>query len=110
MLKLWERYDFKKYRWMILLLIVLICTAGIYVLGHVQGEEEVDMVSRQIKGLIGGILLAVFVSMFDYHFVCKFSVLMYILIKHALCTSLSLTYTNKRRTWFSLRRFSVQKF
>ena len=78
MFKLWERYDFKKYRWMILVLIILLCTAGIYVLSKVQGEEEVDMVSRQIMGIIGGVILAVFVSLFDYHFVCKFAGLMYI--------------------------------
>ena len=55
MFKLWERYDFKKYRWLILFFIILICTAGIYVLGQVQGEEEIDMVPRQIKGIIGGV-------------------------------------------------------
>ena len=32
----------------------LICAAGIYVLDKVQGED-IDMVSRQIKGLIGGV-------------------------------------------------------
>ncbi len=78
MFKLWERYDLKKYRWSILLIIVTLCVAGIYVLAKVQGEEEIDMVPRQAKGLIAGILLAVFVSMFDYHFVCKFAALMYL--------------------------------
>lgn len=77
MFKLWERYDLKKYRWSSLLIIVTLCTAGIYVLDKVQGED-IDMVSRQIKGLIFGIALAVFVSMFDYHFICRFSVLMYL--------------------------------
>ena len=48
MFKLWERYDFKKYRWSIFVLIILICTAGIYVLAKVQGEEEVDMVSSAV--------------------------------------------------------------
>lgn len=77
MFKLWERYDLKKYRWSILLMIILLCTAGIYVLGKVQGEDF-DMVPRQIKGLIAGVLLAVVVSIFDYHFICRFSVLMYL--------------------------------
>lgn len=77
MFKLWERYDLKKYRWSILLMIILLCTAGIYVLGKVQGEDF-DMVPRQIKGLIAGVVLAVFVSIFDYHFICRFSVLMYL--------------------------------
>ena len=56
MFKIWERYDLKKYRWAILLLIILLCTAGIYVLDKVQGED-IDMVSKQIKGLIGGVIL-----------------------------------------------------
>lgn len=77
MFKLWERYDLKKYRWSILLMIIFLCTAGIYVLGKVQGEDF-DMVPRQIKGLIAGVVLAVIVSIFDYHFICRFSVLMYL--------------------------------
>lgn len=77
MVKFWERYDLKKYRWSVLVIIVLLCVSGIFVLDKVQGED-IDMVPRQAKGLIGGLLLAVFVSMFDYHFVCKFSGLMYL--------------------------------
>ena len=103
MFKLWERYDFKKYRWMILVLIVLICSAGIYVLGKVQGEEEVDMVSRQIKGIIGGVLLAVFVSMFDYHFVCKFAGLMYLV-------NFALLFVVKYVDYFNIKRGGVNRW
>lgn len=103
MFKVWERYDLKKYRWSILVLIILLCTAGIYVLGHVQGEEEVDMVSRQIIGLTGGIILAVFVSMFDYHFVCKFSALMYII-------NLGLLYIVKYVDYFNIERGGVNRW
>lgn len=77
MFKFWERYDLKKYRWSILFIIICICAAGIFVLEKVQGEDY-DMVPKQIKGLIGGIIGAIFISMFDYHFVCKFSGLMYL--------------------------------
>lgn len=103
MFKLWERYDFKKYRWMILVLIILICTAGIYVLAKVQGEEEIDMVSRQIKGIIGGVLLAVFVSMFDYHFVCKFAGLMYIV-------NFVLLFVVKYVDYFNIMRGGVNRW
>lgn len=103
MFKLWERYDLKKYRWSILALIILICTAGIYVLAKVQGEEEVDMVSRQIKGLIGGVLLAAFVSMFDYHFVCKFAGLMYV-------ANLALLYIVKYVDYFNIMRGGVNRW
>ncbi len=103
MFKVWERYDLKKYRWSILILIILLCTAGIYVLGHVQGEEEVDMVSRQIIGLTGGVLLAVFISMFDYHFVCKFAVLMYII-------NLGLLYIVKYVDYFNIERGGVNRW
>ncbi len=103
MFKLWERYDLKKYRWSIFVLIILICTAGIYVLAKVQGEEEVDMVSRQIKGLIGGVLLAAFVSMFDYHFVCKFAGLMYVV-------NLALLYIVKYVDYFNIMRGGVNRW
>ena len=103
MFKLWERYDFKKYRWMILVLIVLICAAGIYVLAKVQGEEEIDMVPRQIKGIIGGVLLAMFVSMFDYHFVCKFAGLMYVV-------NFVLLFVVKYVDYFNIMRGGVNRW
>ena len=102
MFKVWERYDLKKYRWSILILIILLCTAGIYVLDKVQGED-IDMVSRQIKGLIGGVLLAACVSMFDYHFVCKFAGLMYIV-------NLGLLYIVKFVDYFNIARGGVNRW
>ena len=102
MFKLWERYDLKKYRWSILMLIILICTAGIYVLARVQGED-IDMVPRQIKGLIGGMFLAAFVSMFDYHFVCKFAGLMYLV-------NLALLYVVKYVDYFNIMRGGVNRW
>ena len=76
MFKVWERYNLKKYRWSILLMIILLCTSGIYVLDKVQGED-INMVSRQIVGLIAGVFLAFVVSMFDYHFICKLYIPLY---------------------------------
>ena len=102
MFKLWERYDFKKYRWSIFMLIILICTAGIYVLAKVQGED-IDMVPRQIKGLIGGVFLAAFVSMFDYHFVCKFAGLMYLV-------NFGLLYIVKYVDYFNIARGGVNRW
>lgn len=102
MFKFWERYDLKKYRWSLFLIIAILCTAGIYVLGIVQGED-IDMVPRQIKGLIGGIFLAVFVSMFDYHFVCKFSILMYIV-------NLGLLFVVKYVDYFNIARGGVNRW
>lgn len=77
MFKFWERYELKKYRWSILLMIILLCTAGIYVLDKVQGED-IDMVKRQIVGLAAGIIGAMVLSLMDYHFICKFSALLYL--------------------------------
>ena len=102
MFKVWERYDLKKYRWSVLLMIILLCTAGICVLAKVQGED-IDMVPRQIKGLIGGIFLAIFVSMFDYHFVCKFSALMYIV-------NFVLLYIVKYVDYFNVERGGVNRW
>lgn len=102
MFKVWERYNLKKYRWSILLMIIFLCTAGIYVLDKVQGED-IDMVSRQIKGLIGGVFLAVFVSMFDYHFVCKFAGLMYLV-------NFGLLFVVKYVDYFNIERGGVNRW
>lgn len=76
MFKIWERYNLKKYRWSILVIILILGLAGTYILGHVQADEN-NMVPKQIKGLIVGICGAVFISLFDYHFVCMFTPIFY---------------------------------
>lgn len=102
MLKLWERYELKKYRWSVLLIIIVLCSAGIYVLEKVQGED-IDMVSRQTIGLAAGVFLALFVSLFDYHFVCKFSALLYLI-------NLGLLFVVKYVDYFNIARGGVNRW
>jgi len=102
MLKFWERYDFRKFRWSLLVVILLLCTSGIYVLAKVQGED-IDMVPRQIKGLAAGLVLAVIVSLFDYHFVCWFTPLMYLL-------NFALLFIVKYVDYFNVMRGGVNRW
>ena len=77
MFKIWERYDLKKYRITLIIIIVCLASVGMYVLGKVQADGT-NLVPKQIKGLVLGLFGAVFISLIDYHFVCWFTPLMYL--------------------------------
>lgn len=102
MLKYWERYNLKKYRWSLLIIIIILCSLGITVLAKVQGED-IDMVPRQIKGLIAGVALAMIVSMVDYHFICWFTPGMYVV-------NLVLLYLVKYVDYFNIMRGGVNRW
>ena len=73
-----KEYDFKHYKVSILLIILFLGSIGSYLIQYLQdsGEQQFE---KQIIGLLAGALIAFFVSLFDYHFICKFFGLLYLL-------------------------------
>lgn len=70
-------YDFKHYNISLLMVIVLLSGVGMVLIQKLQDADEVQF-EKQIVGLAVGIVFAIFISMFDYHFLCKFFIPMYI--------------------------------
>lgn len=73
-----KEYNFRHYNMSVLLAAFLLSFIGLTVIEVVQ--DPVDrLYEKQIVGLVAGLTLALIVSLVDYHFVCKFFVLFYII-------------------------------
>ena len=80
MFKKLREYDFKKLDLGLLIAAILLGVIGAYVLRIMP--DVLDAENKYLKQLFGiffGVCLAIFVAMFDYHFVAKFFVPLYIL-------------------------------
>ena len=72
-----SEYDFRKFDLSLLVAAILLGIIGAWVLRLIPGVAE-DMSLKQILGVFFGFCLAIFVSLFDYHFVAKFYILLYL--------------------------------
>ncbi len=73
-----SEYNFKKLDLVLLVTAIALGCIGAIVLNLIPGVKE-DMSVKQMLGVFFGFCLAIFVSLFDYHFVAKFYILLYIL-------------------------------
>ncbi len=71
-----KQYDLKRYNFSLLLVVVILGTIGAFLIKQVQAENE-NLFQKQLIGLTGGVIIAVIISFIDYHFVCKFYVILY---------------------------------
>lgn len=79
MLKKLRQYDFRKYSVSILVIAILLGVIGAYMLKVIPGVLDAEArYLKQLAGIAFGVMLAIFVSLFDYHFVAKFYILMYL--------------------------------
>jgi len=78
MFKKIKEYDFKKFDLGLLIAAILLGIIGAYVLNIIPGTKE-GMYVKQLLGVFFGVCIAIFVSLFDYHFVAKFFVPLYFL-------------------------------
>lgn len=72
-----KQYDFKRYNIALIIIVIVLGLIGAFLIKQVQTEGE-SLFNKHLIGLAGGLLLALFVSIFDYHFVSKFFILMYL--------------------------------
>ncbi len=73
-----KEYNFRHYHMSILLAAFLLSFIGLTIMEVVQ-EPEDRLYEKQIIGLVIGLIAAFCVSLADYHFVCKFYILFYII-------------------------------
>ena len=80
MIKKLREYDYRKFEIGLLFVTILLGAIGAYLLRIIPGVKNPEAASlKQLFGVFFGVCLAVFVSMFDYHFVAKFFVPLYFL-------------------------------
>lgn len=78
MFKKLREYDFRKLDLSLLFAAILLGVVGAYVLRLMPGVAE-KMYLKQLMGVFFGVCLAIFVALFDYHFVAKFFIPLYLL-------------------------------
>jgi len=78
MLNILKQYQYKKYSITLVVAVLILGLTGAYLIKQVQTPEDGNLFLRHLLGLIGGLVLAVVVSLFDYHFICAFYILMYL--------------------------------
>lgn len=73
-----KKYDLKKYNFAMLAVIITLMSAGAYLIRLVQTDDE-SLFQKHLLGLAIGLVIAIFVSLVDYHFICKFYIILYII-------------------------------
>lgn len=73
-----KQYDFKRYNVTLLIIVLILGLIGAYLIKQVQVPGEVLYI-RHLKGIAGGLLIAVCLSLIDYHFICSFYIVLYII-------------------------------
>lgn len=73
-----KSYDWKRYNYALIATVIMLASIGVFLIYKVQGTD-VNMYLKQIVGLMGGLFIAVVVSMIDYHFISKFYIVLYLI-------------------------------
>lgn len=73
-----KNYDWKHYSVSLLGIIIVLGSIGMVLIQKLQDANERQF-EKQVIGYVFGITLAVFISMIDYHFICKFFIPIYVL-------------------------------
>ena len=71
-----KKYELKDLSFSLLIAVLLLCLISVYCLFKAEG---IGMARRQLIGVIIGLIVALVGSMIDYHFICKFAILYYII-------------------------------
>lgn len=70
----------KRYHFILLFIVTILGIAGAWFIGMAGGAEKGPAAfKKQLFGLAAGLVVAVIVSFIDYHFICRFVILYYIL-------------------------------
>lgn len=73
-----KKYNLKDYNISLMVFVLILSCIGIFLIYIAQTPTE-RLFEKQIIGLVAGFTIAVVVSFVDYHFICKFFVLLYIM-------------------------------
>ena len=73
-----KQYDFKRYNLTMIILVIILGAIGAFLIKQVQLEDE-NLFIKHIVGIAGGIIIVVIVSLIDYHFICKFYIVLYLI-------------------------------
>ena len=107
-----RQYDWKKYNFSLLCVVIILCILGLFCVKMAGGTTKgASLMKGQLVGLILGLFVVAVVSVIDYHFICQFSIIYYIIgILLTLAVHTSLGTDNKTGTyrWIQVGPVSFQ--
>ncbi len=76
-----KHYNLRNYNFMLIGIVLLICITGTFTLWIIgSGYNTSADYKKQIFGIAIGLVLMLFVSVIDYHFICRFVIILYIAV------------------------------
>lgn len=97
-----KEYDFKRYHIPLIIIVILLGLIGAFLIKQVQAQDE-SLFLKHLVGLGGGIIIAAFVSLVDYHFIADFYIVLYIINMILLIlVRLIGTTINDAKRWLNL--------
>lgn len=78
MKNLLKRYDWKKYDYTLIATVIILSLIGAFTVRLADAANQTAFFRAQIMGLIMGLVIVAMVSLMDYHFICRFVGLYYI--------------------------------
>lgn len=107
-----KQYDWKKYNYSLLIAVILLCLIGAFTVKLAGGEESgMSYMKGQLTGMFLGLVIVAVLSVFDYHFICKFVGIYYlagILLTAATHTPLGSNNGTEARRWIKLGPITFQ--
>lgn len=100
-----KSYDFKRYSISLLIVVTMLISIGLFLLLKVEPERF----KKQLIGLVGGLIIVGIVSLVDYHFICRFYIILYLinLVLLVLVKLIGVEHLNAQR-WLDLKFFELQ--
>jgi len=73
-----REYNYKSFSLSILLVVIMLGSIGMFLIQRLQDDGE-NLFQKQVVGYVLGIIIALIVSLIDYHFISKFFIPLYFL-------------------------------
>ena len=103
-----KEYNFKQYDFSLLFFIILQSSIGSFLIKQVEQEHE-SLFKKQIIGIALGLVIAIIVSLVDYHFLGKVYILLYIInLILLVLVKLIGVERNYAKRWLNLKYFEFQ--
>lgn len=104
-----KKYELKDLSFSLLIAVLLLCLISVYCLFKVEGF---GMARRQLIGIVLGICVALIGAMIDYHFICRFAILYYIIgviiLVMVKFTSYGVDHTTGAYRWLRIGSTEIQ--
>lgn len=103
-----KQYNFKNYNITLVTIVILLSSIGAFLVRIAQQEGE-NLFTKQVVGIVGGLVIAFIVSIIDYHFISAFYIVLYFInLILLILVRLVGSEVNNSRRWLNLKVIMIQ--